>query len=101
MIKYQTIVHFRGLKVGCLVKGWALIRGVGAYLRGRLLDNLVSRVGAYLRLGAYLRVALNLSITVDESSNPRGVDAFYGMKISSRMRKILPFEFLDLYTFLW
>ena len=30
---------------------------VGAYLRGRLLDTLVSRVDAYSRVGAYSRGA--------------------------------------------
>ena len=29
------------------VEGWALIRRVGAYSRGRLFNNFTSRVGAY------------------------------------------------------
>ena len=37
---------------------------------------------------------------LDESSNRRGVNAFYGMKISCRTRKILQFEFSGLHTFL-
>ena len=37
---------------------------------------------------------------LDESSNHRGVNAFYGMKISCRTRKILQFEFSGLHTFL-
>ena len=36
----------------------------GRLFEGRLIDNLVSRVGAYLRVGAYSRGALNQSITV-------------------------------------
>ena len=35
-----------------------------AKVLGRLLNNPVSRVGAYWRVGAYSRDALNLSITV-------------------------------------
>ena len=37
---------------------------------------------------------------LDESSNCRGVNTFYGMKISCRTRKILQFEFSGLHTFL-
>ena len=39
--KYQIIAHFGG---------WG-----GAYSRGRLFDDLVSRVDAYSKLGAFLR----------------------------------------------
>ena len=40
------------------IVGWALIRGLGAYLKVRLLDIPVSRVGAYWR--GRLLVALNV-----------------------------------------
>ena len=52
VIKYQTIVHFRGLKVGRLVNGWALSGEVVAYQglakggfiwEGRLIDALLYR----------------------------------------------------------
>ena len=46
------------------IEEWALIRGMGAYSRGRLLDILVSRVGAYSRVGVYSREALIRIITV-------------------------------------
>ena len=39
----SIIAHFRGLRGEHLFEGWALIGW------GRLLDNLVSRVGAYSR----------------------------------------------------
>ena len=35
----------------------------------------------------------------DESSNHRGINAFYGMKISHCTRKLLQFEFSGLHTF--
>ena len=54
----KIIAHFRGLNGGHLFEGLALIRG------GRLIDNLVYRVGAYARVGAYSREALSRSITV-------------------------------------
>ena len=57
VIKYQIIANIRGLKGG-------LIKGVGAYSRGRLFNNPVSKVGAYSRVGAYLKEALNRSFTV-------------------------------------
>ena len=50
VIKYQIIAHFRV---------W-----LGAYLRGRLFNNLVSGVGALSMLGTYSRGALDRSITV-------------------------------------
>ena len=43
MIKCQSIAHFRGLKVGHLFGGWALIR------RSHLRKSNVSMEGAYLR----------------------------------------------------
>ena len=46
------------MKGGRLFELWALIR------RGRLFDNHLSMVGAYLRVGAYSRGALDGSITV-------------------------------------
>ena len=48
VMKYQIIVHFRG---------W-----VGTCSRGRLSNNLVSRVDVYSRVGAYSRGLLNRSI---------------------------------------
>ena len=46
------------------IEGWALIRGVGAYLRGRLFDITVSRVGAYLRGACLFKGALSRDIMV-------------------------------------
>ena len=45
------------LQGGCLFEGWALVHGVGAYLRGSLFDNPVSSVSLF-EGGAYLRRAL-------------------------------------------
>ena len=46
------------MKGGRLFEVWVLIRGC------RLIDNLVSRVDAYLRVGACSRGALNRSMAV-------------------------------------
>ena len=43
-----------------------LIEGVGAYSRGRLLDDHVSMLGAYSRVGAHSRGAPIRSITVSK-----------------------------------
>ena len=46
VIECQIIAYFRGLKIGCLLEGWALIR-----------DRRLFKVGAYLII-LYLGVRL-------------------------------------------
>ena len=58
-IKFQIIAYFRGFKGWRSFEGCTLIRGVGAYSRGHLLDNPFFKVGAFGR-GCFLKWVLIL-----------------------------------------